>query len=103
MDLARFDVHHLEAQLLHGLSYQPLLDLHQAWIDPVVYLLEPSGSDPVGLFVGVTVFIILKNHVSEFFEASVNRTAEPLGVDSDSLVGVGSEHKAVLFYLFGFF
>ena len=102
MDLARFDVHHREAQLLHGFSYQPLLDLHQGRQDSVVYFLPPSPSEPVGLFVDFTIFIILKNQVSEFFEASVNGTAEPQSVDSDSFVGVGSEHQAVLFYLVGF-
>ena len=96
MDLARFDVHHLEAELLHGLSYQPLLDLHQAWIDWVVYFLEPSVSDPVGLVVYTFSWLTCKNQVSEFFEASVNGTAEPEGVYSDSLVGVRSEHTAEL-------
>lgn len=37
VDLPRFDVHHGEAQLLHSLSYQPLLDLHQSWKDSFVY------------------------------------------------------------------
>ena len=98
MDLARFDVHHREAQLLHGFSYQPLLDLHQGRQDSVVYFVAPSVSEPVGLFVDFTSFTC-KNQVSEFFEASVNGTAESQSVDSDSFVGVGSEHKAVLFYL----